>query len=189
MSKDFFNKIYEQHYNLIKRIVISQLIKNSEEDIYSCINDTFMAAYTDIKNDLENNPSLSGWLVKTASNFAHRYNRNNLTITKYQTHLSDRITGGESEDDTPEKIPETAIEKDFTETIDDDDKFNRLMELGIIEKILSRLTPAEREFYELKYVRKLSDKEITDETGMENSLIRVKNFRLKKKLKKIVTQV
>jgi RNA polymerase sigma factor (sigma-70 family) len=172
LTKEYFNIIYEKYYDIVKRVVISRISTNNSDDISGCINDVFIAAYTDTKNDLQNHPNIAGWLVRTADNYVKRYNKTNAIRFKRSAELEDDLSND-----------------DFAKSSDENIVYNDMIKSGVLEKIFDTFTPAERDFYNLKYIQKLSDKEISDTTGMNPTLVRVKNHRLKLKVKKMITEL
>jgi RNA polymerase sigma factor (sigma-70 family) len=163
--------MYDAHYKTVKTTVQATLISNNNDDIQGCINDVFMSAYQ--KKDLDKHPGIGGWLFLCAKNTAHNYNK--------RSYFANRYIQGE--------IPETAFADDFVNALLEDMDYDSKIKTGAVESILDRFNKAERDFYNLKYIRQLSDDEISRLSGMSLNLIRVKTHRLKIKAKQLINEL
>lgn len=164
-KQEFISKIYEENYKFIASIIKSQLYSKSPHDISDCVHDVFKAALK--KEDIEEHKKIKAWLCETAKNIIKQYNKRFLDAKNLGREIEDNdiITG------------------DFSNRIIENELFDGAIEKGVIEKALKSLSYFERDFYNLRYKKKLSYKEISLIMGKTESALNAKNTRIKQKIK------
>ena len=160
-DKEFFNDIFEKYHNRIYLEIQKKLYSKIPEDINSCLDDTFCAAWENIKK-LRKHENIAGWLIIAAQNTAHNFNR------KYNIRQRHEINSN-----IIDYIPD---KEDFTEKV-----------LGefTAEKILAGLRPEERKLYDYKYVMGYSHEKIGKMLRITPNAVALRNKKLIKKLQKI----
>ena len=160
-DKEFFDEIYEKYEKNIYKRIKNTLYFKIEEDIISCIDDTFYKAWVNIKK-LRKHENIAGWLVITAKNIVMDFNK------KYSI-----IRNHEADSNFMELIPH---EEDFTEKISGEIE---------AEKILARLSKKDRNLYDFKYVTGYSNEEIGKILGITPSAVSDRIQKMLKRLKEI----
>lgn len=162
MSVDdkFFTKIYTDYYNQVYAKIKRMLYSKVDDDIISCVQETYLKAWTKIKF-LINHENVAKWLVTTAKNVAYDFNKEYLRKQKITKNF------------------------DNLENISDDEDFTKkIVNESITESILCRLSSDERILYELGYVQNLSNDKIGEILGITANAVASRNKRLIQKLKK-----
>jgi RNA polymerase sigma factor (sigma-70 family) len=168
-DEDFFNIIYEKYYINVYRKVKNILYSEIDDDITSCVQETFEKAWINAEF-LKKHKNAAGWLVKTAENTAYNFNAKYLTRQKFSDDSADT-----------ESI---SLEEDFTQRIVEEAEFDEFLKSGIIEKFFNRLSERDRIFYDLKFRQKLSNEEIGEMLEISSHSVAVKGRRLIEKFKK-----
>lgn len=168
-NDEFFNTIYSQYYDFVYFTIKNILYSKVDDDITSCTQETFEKAW--IKIDiLKNHKNVAGWLVKTAKNVSYHFN---------EKYLTRQRLAGDSEN-----MENIAKDEDFTQEIVEEALFEEYTKSNIAEKFLSRLSEKERQFYDLKFVEKLSNEKIGKILGISAHAVVVRSRRLIEKFKK-----
>lgn len=164
-KQDFIKKIYEENYKFIASIIKSQLYSKNPHDISDCVQDVFKAALR--KEDIQEHEKIKAWLCETAKNIVKQYNKKFLNAKNLGREIEDNdiITG------------------DFSNQVIENDLFDGAIEKGVIEEAIKSLSYFERDFYNLRYKKKLSYKEISLITGKTENALNAKNTRIKQKIK------
>jgi len=160
-DKEFFEEIYEKYHDRIYLEIWKILYSKITDDITSCLDDTFYKAWVNIKK-LKKHENIAGWLIITAHNIAHNFNR------KYNIRRNREVDSN--------IIDQLASDENFTEKI-----FGELE----AEKILTRLSSKERNLYDYKYVSGYSNKAIGKILGITPSAVSDRIQKMLKRLKKI----
>ncbi len=168
MDNDFITRIYNDYYNMVKMVITSQIYSKNIDDITSCVHDVYITAMK--KEGLETHPSIDGWLYLTAKNVAKRFNKKHLTELNKTCDIDDiELPDGDFTEDLIDKL-DTPLEKE---------------EL-LKKRILDNLTDMEKDFYVLKYIKKLPNEEIGEILGITTGSANTRNMRLKAKIRKLV---
>lgn len=175
MSRNKFLKtLYANHCETVASIVKSTIYSNHPHDIEDCVHEVFLAA---LKNpELENHQNISGWLYITSRNISLQFNEKMEVRKKELLIIND-----------DEAVFEPIV-NDFSNQLIEDIEFEKLMKQGVLDDIISSLSQTERDFYHLRYVKKLSNKQISEITGKNDVAVRVRFSRLKEKIKKLVKE-
>jgi RNA polymerase sigma-70 factor (ECF subfamily) len=160
-DEEFFEKIYDEYANQVYLEIQKLLYSDESDDIFTCKNDTFLKAWEKITK-LKKHENIGGWLVLTAQNIAHNFNK------KYNVHRNHEVGSN--------IIEQLTGEGDFTEKI-----FGELE----AEKILACLSSKERNLYDYKYVVGYNNEEIGEMLGITPNAVVKRNKKMIEKLKKI----
>ena len=128
-----FETIYDAYYDRVYRYAYTILL--NREDAEDVVEETFLAAYAAYGRYDPSLASPATWLTRIAHNMAV----NLMKSAAYRKRAEE-----------PEE-PERADESDFTRRVEDSDAALWLY---------ARLTPAERDFLDLRYVMEMKDAEI-----------------------------
>lgn len=162
MNEAFFDEIYIKYnvlvYSNIKRILYSTV----DDDITSCMQDTFIEAFKKIEL-LKNHQNIAGWLVITSKNVAKNFNKLYLVRNNYFADSKDMENIVNNEEFTDGVIGEIAA-----------------------DKVLSQLSSDERKLYELKYTIGLSNENIGKVLGITPNAVALRVGRLLKKLERFL---
>jgi len=171
MSVDdtFFNKIYEDYYNQVYIKIKRMLYSKVDDDITSCVQDTFMQAWIKIEF-LKNYEDVVGWLIVTAAHVANNFNR------KYA--VRQKVINDSTE------MENIADETDYAQDILETIGFEEYIKSNTFERFLTQMTENERLLYELKYKHKLSNETIGEILGISANAVASRNKRLIQKFKK-----
>jgi RNA polymerase sigma-70 factor (ECF subfamily) len=121
------------------------------------------------KHDLQEHPNIEGWLYVTGRNIALQFNREYLKREKMID--IDCI-----------ELSEDSFENQLIEDIE----FERLIKQGCRKKIFKALSKTEKHFFSLRYIKKYSNKQISEITGKSEVAVRVRYSRLKEKIEKLI---
>ena len=161
---DFIKMIYEENRGFIASIIRSQLYSKCPHDVSDCVQDVFNAAFKN--QNIQTHGNVKGWLCDTAKNFVKQYNARYLKVNNKKREIEDC----------------DIIVEDFSEQVIEDNLFKEAVEKGVIDKAVESLSFSERDFYDLRYIKKLSYKEISAIMGKSESALNAKNTRLKRKI-------
>jgi len=171
MNNSFIEKIYQEHYGLIKLVVKNSIHSPNSDDITSCVQDVFVIAMR--KQGLEEHINIKGWLLKTAKNVVNTFNRQKAIREKYCDFSIDL-----------DKVE--FITADFSDLLVDQINSERLSGLNLNQIILESLSQNERDFYTLLYLKKLNIKEIGRILNISEGAALTRRTRLKEKIKKVL---
>ena len=159
----------EEEYKRLSKKLTNWLIAtgSSYSDACDLVQETFIKLWS-MRDDLqENDSAVSGLVFTIARNLRKNHYRNNQHIT-FVDEIKDGDLGG-----TPEK------------TLPSDLDYLRKR----LTAAFAELPPPLREAYTLFQVAELSIREIAHETGVSESLVKVRIFRAKEKLKLLLADV
>lgn len=157
------NLIWE-HRNLICKAISNRLNKHTYYLLEDCEAEV-LALASEAGADLLYHPNPAGWFVLTAKNVVYnvlRKERKACDMTSQKT------------------IEEVSDSEDLLEDI----VYEDWLKQGVIEELLSRLSPREREVYELLFVRGFSIKEAAEELHIQESTLRSTKKNLIDKIKR-----
>ena len=139
-DKPDFETVYETFYDRIYKYAYTILL--NREDAEDVVEETFLSAYLAYRSYDPKRASVATWLTRIAHNKA-------VNIT--------RSAAFRRETQFPEDMEDSAAPGDFTAQTEDADTVLRLY---------AKLTSAEREFLDLRYVMELRDPEIAEMLGL-----------------------
>lgn len=143
-----------------KVFALTLRITNSQPDAEELAQDVFVKAYDSLKK-FKGDAQFSTWLFRIAYNTAISYTRKRKIV---KTELNENITAN------------------FTESA----SFEKEQQLQLLEKALLMLNEEDRGIVTLHYMQESSVKDIARITGLNESNVKVKLFRARKKLQDIM---
>lgn len=161
MSKEFIDKLYRnsEYYNLVKHTIIKNVGSINDNDLIDCIDEVFLKALK--QKNLEDHSNIAGWLHLTskhiAKQFKTKYDNDNRMLTELD-----------------ENIPSTS---NFIEDLE----YEELAKI-FFKDLPKKLSKSEYKFFELKYIKKYTNKEISIILGLTEEYVNVKCTRLKNKI-------
>jgi len=171
LNSDFIEKIYKEHYEYLKLLVINSIHTPNPDDITSCVQDVFMVAMQ--KEGLEDHANIKGWLLKTTKNIVKTFNRQKAIRNKYYDFYSDL---------KEDKL----VTESFLDMLIEEIDSERLKNIDIDRIIMESLSQSERDFYVLLRFEKLSIKEISKRLSISEGAAATRHTRFKDKIKKII---
>ena len=161
-----FDELVRRHQGMIVGILYHFCPHKAElEDLAQ---ETFIKAYRKI-DQWKPSGTFVHWLKRIAYNTGYDYFRSN---RRNPIRLAEKE--GEKADNYLEQIPQAEQAVQETENTE------------LVQKILSHLPPDDRMILTLQYLKEFSITEIADQMGWSESKIKVRSFRAKKKLKKVL---
>jgi len=165
---------FEQIFDRYKRLVahVASRYFQRPEQIEEIIQISFTKAYFELKNFRgEHSSSLTSWLGRVTTNVCLDTLRNrkrkpeNLICELSAAETETVFAGARQNDKTAESL---------------------LVERDLAEKLLSRLPAEDRAILQMLYEEEMSVGEVADETGWSSSKIKVRAFRARRALRKIL---
>lgn len=164
MREEFIRGLYEQYFGLVYKYCLSKL-RHDEDAADETAHAVFDSA-AESWEKLREHPNILGWLMLTAKNLIRRRwrdgGRDKLRSIPLELIVS---------------VPDPRDPFDSVELSDKDIA-------GITEQVLSGLSPAEREIYELFYRSNLPYPDIAEKLGISEAAVRARLARVKAKLMK-----
>jgi len=167
-NQKFFEKIYSEHFEVVYIKVKNNLRSNVEDDITSCVQETFIVALNKIE-ELRKHENISAFLLATAKNISDNFN------TKYilRCNLIDSTI-------EIEKIPQDI---DYEEEIIEEAQYVKYLKDGVPERFINQLSKREQELYFLKYIEKRTNDDIAKILNISINAVASRTLRLKQKFK------
>lgn len=167
MDTEFVRMLYEnpEYYNTIKDTVIKKIHYKIPADIENCIHDVYLLIMKEkLKPEHEN---IKGWLYKASVNVARTHNKKISSLLKSTLEV---------DGNTPATYK---LDFDVIEELE----YKRVLNEIIEENILS---PNDKKFINLKFIKKLSNEEISKILNIEKDSVVKKATRLRTKIKEII---
>ena len=161
---DYIEKLIIKNESILRSVIRSALGERFDQLGEECMSDLYLLMCEKI-NKLKNHENPDGWIVVAAKNIALN------AIRKHNTQL--KHTSAEERIDIPveDNVFESAL-------------YNIWLKDGVIEKLLDKLTPHEREVYNYLYRKRLPSKKVAELMGVSHSTIRNINANIKRKIKR-----
>lgn len=140
------------HRNAIQRILFDILHPEFSHLIEDCESEVMLIA-VEHATELLSHPGPTGWFILTAQNAARNARRKE--ITRIQNYASVQEFEFKTDRDPLENI-----------------LFDEWIKNGVPDQLLSRLTPREREVYDLFFVEGKSTREIAEQLQIRESTVR-----------------
>lgn len=167
----FINMLYEEYYDAIVKYCTAQL-GGDESDGELCAHEVFEEAYKSAPK-LISHPSVPGWLRVTAKHRVARYVREKLKRQKHEVHITD----------LSEKYLESMqFVEEYDESFSDDIPAQ-------IETVLKMLDDEERQIYDLRFIQKLTFRDIGRALGISESAARMRTVRVELHIRQIVAKI
>ncbi|MBR4615862.1 MAG: RNA polymerase sigma factor [Kiritimatiellae bacterium] len=163
----------EEHYKAIAPRLTNWLVATGSPYAEACdlVQETFMRIWKMRDDLLDNDAAVSGLAFMTARNL-----RKNLARDDSRLTFKEEITEEDAGSVSPSELPSEAAQ--------------RTRELRQkLTKAFAKLPPALRETYTLFQIGERSIREIAAETGVGESLVKVRIFRAKEKLRVILSEM
>lgn len=165
-----FRLIYDEMFNLVFRYLRARTLNLEDaQDITSII---FTVIWEKIE-DINLSDKYQAWIFQITRNKLNDYLRKKYSI-KVNT-----VSINEIED----LFFDTSYENNEMDNKDQD--FKKTMYYNALDIIINQLSDSQRQFYKLKYVERLSNKEIAEHLNISQNYVKVSNNRLIKKIKEI----
>ena len=152
-----------EYFNVIRNTIISSVPKVNESDIDDLIQDVYLDILKKEKT-VEKHPDIHGWLCNATKFVIKRY---------WRSKVAEFVFVGFTEDI---KDP-----TNYEEAVESNDYVKRLLEY-----IPTQLNFAEREIWELKCLKRLSNYVIAEKLGVKRTAVDARVTRLRKKLKNVI---
>lgn len=171
MANDaFLNKLYHEYYTAIFSYCAAML-DGDEEDAADCTNAVFEQAKKSIST-LQTHPNVIGWLKVTAQYRVKRALRKRGKKHKKEVYI----------DDASERyIDALQYVHDFEE-----ESYNEIDIEKTKDLVLGKLTQEEYKLYTLRFVNKLTIKEVAAAISLSESATRMRLIKLELKIKEII---
>jgi RNA polymerase sigma-70 factor, ECF subfamily len=164
-----FEEIFNRHKKSVT--IVARRYFREPQKIEEIVQISFTKAYFELKNFRgENEFSLASWLGKIAINTCLD------AIKKNKRKPEDLLC----------EFTETESEIIFARLTSADNAENKLIKRDLAEKLLSQLPLADRALLQMLFVEEMSVSEIADLTGKSRANIKVRSFRARAALKKIL---
>lgn len=163
----------EEHYKVIAPRLTNWLVSTGSPYAEACdlVQETFVRIWKMRDDLLDNDAAVSGLAFTTARNLRKNLARDNRRIT-FVDEIRDEDAGSVG----PAELPSEAAQ--------------RSRELRRkLTSAFAKLPPALREAYTLFQIGERSVREIAAETGVSESLVKVRIFRAKEKLREILAEM
>lgn len=159
---NYIEKLIIKNQSIVRAVIRTTLGERFELLCDDCISELYLLMCERI-NKLKNHENPDGWIVVAAKNIAIN------AMRKHNTQLKHTIT---------EEIIDIPVEDNVFESA----LYNIWLKDGVIEKLLDKLTPHEREIYNYLYQKRLPPKKVAEIMGLSHSTIRNINAKIKKKI-------
>lgn len=163
----------EEHYKAIAPRLTNWLVATGSPYHEACdlVQNTFLRIWKMREDLIDNDAAVSGLAFTTARNLRKNLARDNSRLT-FKEEITDEDAGAVMPVELPSEVEE------------------RHRELRAkLAKAFSLLPPALREAYTLFQIGEKSIREIAAETGVGESLVKVRIFRAKEKLRQILAEM
>ena len=168
MKQKLIDKIYKEMYSYLYCLVSRWIYPSNQEDIEDILHDVFLIAME--TENLEKHENIKGWLVKTAKNLSKQFTeKRNREIKRTVLTINDIKDSYSVEDHVIEDI-----------------EFENMISNNTYARIMDKLSDSEKQFYNMKYIHKLSYDEICRLLGISFGTARARNSRLVAKVKKLI---
>lgn len=167
MSEDWLKLLYDSNYDMLYRLASNRLTvgMGHASDVQDVLQEVFLIAS---KKKIYKHPSPEGWLVITTVNVCNNYIQANARrIRKYDKYAQEHHNGNTNS--MKQHIPQDADETQSTD-------------LQIV--IVQTLSDEERGLLTQYYNNGLSVEEIAHAMNISPSALKVRLYRIRKKLKK-----
>ena len=172
-QNNFISKLYSEYYDSIVKYC-SAMLDDEYEDAELCAQEVFEQAYKDEKK-LMQHPNIVGWLKKTALHRVKRFLRNKSKRIKTEVHITD----------LSERYMESLqYLQDFDNTFVQDKDIAAMK-----DTILNQLSEDDRKLYTLRFIDKLTYKELAPHIGLSESAARMRTVRLELHIKELVSKM
>lgn len=163
---EYIKNLVLRNKYVIQAVAKSVLQEKYEYMVEDCVSEVYCLACTKAKKLIKHEKP-DAWIVVATRKVALNMAR------KQETRL--RRTADKEVDTV--SVPDTVFENAL---------YNIWLEKGVIEEILSTLTPHEREIYELLYKKRLTSKQTAEIMGVSDSTIRNINSTIREKIKNAI---
>ena len=153
-----------KHRNLICKVIANRLNKHTYYLLEDCEAEV-LALASEAGADLLYHPNPAGWFVLTAKNVVYN-------VLRKERKACDMTSS--------KPIEEVSDSEDLLEDI----VYENWIQQGVIEELLSRLSPREQAVYELLFVRGFSIREAAKELHIQESTLRSTKQNLIDKIKR-----
>ncbi len=160
---DYIEKLLIKNQSIVRAVIRSALGEKFELFGDDCLSELYLLMCEKI-DTLKNHENPDGWMIVAAKNVAFT------AIRKHNMQLKHTAIEEISDIRVDDNVLESAL-------------YNIWLEEGVIEKLLDKLTPHEREIYNYLYQKRLSAKTVAEIMGLSDSTIRNINARIRKKIK------
>lgn len=169
----FITDIYMEYYSQIAALCTA-LLDGDDAEAALCAQEVFDQAIMDVET-LIKHPNIVGWLRKTASNRVKRALRAKGRRAKYEVHITD--------------LSERYIES-LRYIQEYDEQYEKHIDIDKEKQtVLQQLLPDEAVLYDLRFVKRLTFKQISEQIGMSESASRMRVVRLELRIKQIVAEL
>lgn len=154
----FFSSVFEE----VKEMLIGYFITNgvNSNDVEELVNETLLLAWK-YRNTLRERKKVKNWIFTIARNVLKAYKRMLLKQRRFLTNLNENIS----------------LQKEISN--DDND-------ITLLLDILNKLPQTYRDIFILFYVEQKSLKEISEIVGISENSCKVRLFRAREKIRKIL---
>lgn len=160
-----FYQLHKTYYNFVFNTISKK--SNDKSIVEEICSITFKKAFSKIKTFDEKKSKFSSWLITIAMNTLKDYKKSKKDSTSY----SDKI--------------ETIIQADSSESIEE--KMDKEIINKLFKQVLEKLSLEDRKVVDLFYYKEMSYKEITLEMNLPVDVVKVRLYRVKTKLKSILS--
>ena len=169
-NDDFIVNLYSDYNKRIAYFIKSQIYSKDFADVEDCVQEVFLIVTRKVKSDsMPNHPNTLGWLYSIAKNVSNKFNA---------SYLKNKTIRLESED-----ADAIFNDSDFANQSIEDIIYKEINQEELIHKMKGSLPKNERDLFEMKFEKRLSNDEIADILNKSNDAVRTKCTRIKQKLK------
>lgn len=175
ISEEEFLQLLENYIPLVRQVCLAELRNSPDNDYVSDITQEVMIKALVNRKSLRSKNKMESWLSAITKNACKDYFRkkkvgfNNLAQAR-QFKVNPR---SDNKGDQYFASPEVSVEK-------------QLISNEEFEIILSQLLPLDRDLAIFVYKEGLTNKEIIEKTGYNENTLKVRNLRMRKRIKKIL---
>jgi len=167
--EEFFNDICKTYYEKILKYVYFNI--NDEDVANDITQDVFLVVYKKI-DILYKHSNIGGFIFKTAKNIVKKYKREMYLKLINEIYQEDKMCN----------IADKSCNIDAV--ID-----NEINEYDFIFDVIGNLSEEKRKLYDLYYINKKPMKQISKETGINYSALKMRYTRLRKEIQSIVKKI
>ena len=159
---DFIEQLIIRNQAVLRSVIRLALGESFHLMGEDCLSELFLLMCEKI-HILKNHENPDGWAIVAAKNIAQNAIRKHNTISNH--------TAAKEIEDIPveDNVFQNAL-------------YNIWLEEGVIEKLLDKLTPHEREIYDYLYRKRLTSKKVAEIMGISHSTVRNIAAKIKKKI-------
>ena len=161
---DYIEKLIINNESILRSVIRSALGERFDQLGEECMSDLYLLLCEKI-DKLKNHENPDGWVVVAAKNIAQNAMRKHNTCLNHTT-------------------AEEIIDIPVADNVFEDALYNIWLDEGVIDKLLDKLTPHEREVYNYLYRKRLPSKKVAELMGVSHSTIRNINANIKRKIKR-----